>query len=77
MDYSSYAYLVIALFPFIAWGILLLVIWNFDADSNRRREQTDIKTEPQNVPVDIVIIPYGLIFPIYFRFPTDSRQQRG
>lgn len=77
MDYSSYAYLAIALFPFIAWGTLLLVIWDFDADNKRERHQPSANAEPQNIPVEIVIIPYGLIFPIYFRFPAGSTQRGG
>ncbi|HWT64422.1 MAG TPA: hypothetical protein VN150_17770 [Ochrobactrum sp.] len=72
MDYTSYVYITIALLPFIVWGSIIVALSN----ENRPRQQSRsgaYKGSEQEPVTEISIIPYGLIFPLYYSYPSDRR----
>jgi len=66
MDYTSYVYIIIALTPFIVWATVIFALANEERSTkNIRFENTaDIYNEESFA---ISIIPYGLVFPLYYR----------
>jgi len=71
MEHTSYIYILIALLPFLLWGAILFAIYSSKENLQKKPESSD-KTD--GVYTDnVVIIPYGLIFPIYYRSPTGAQ----
>lgn len=69
MDQSYYINIAIALLPFIFWiAILFLLSSPFRMASQANLSPADNKDIVEDIYTEnCVIIPYGLIFPIYYR----------
>lgn len=72
MDYTSYVYIAIALLPFIVWGSIIVALSR--ESQARRQNRSGVYKGPEREPAtEIAIIPYGLIFPLYYSYPSDKR----
>lgn len=72
MDYTSYVYIIIALLPFIVWGSIIVALTS--ESQARLQNRSGASNGPEQEPVtEISIIPYGLIFPLYYSYPSDKR----
>ena len=72
MDYTSYVYIAIALLPFIVWGSIIVALSS--ESQARQQNRSRAYKNPDREPVtEISIIPYGLIFPLYYSYPSDKR----
>nr|WP_208398151.1 MULTISPECIES: hypothetical protein [Brucella/Ochrobactrum group] len=72
---TSYTYIIIALLPFLLWSAIIFVLSEADIQADCRDSEDmndDRPTDDQMA--DIVTIPYGLIFPLYYHTPTASRE---
>jgi hypothetical protein len=72
MDYTSYVYIVIALLPFIAWASIIIALSNSGETIQQKKSRTNGTTDHEPA-VEISMIPYGLIFPLYYSYPSDRR----
>lgn len=66
MDYTSYVYIIIAIAPFIVWGMVIFALSN-DALSVKNGRSDNINDNEQEDTHGISFIPYGLVFPLYYR----------
>ncbi|KAA9371025.1 hypothetical protein [Ochrobactrum sp. AN78] len=72
MDYTSYVYIAIALLPFIVWGSIIVALSN--ESQARQQSRSGTYNGPEQEPAtEISIIPYGLIFPLHYSYPSDRR----
>lgn len=72
---TSYAYIIIALLPFLLWSTIIFVLSEADIQADYRDcEDTNDDRPTDDQMADIVTIPYGLIFPLYYHTPTASRE---
>ncbi|MBA8850842.1 hypothetical protein FHW20_001777 [Ochrobactrum intermedium] len=72
---TSYIYIAIALLPFLLWSTIIVVMSELDIDAghtDRDSMSDDRPTDDQMA--DVVTIPYGLIFPLYYHTPTATRE---
>jgi len=72
---TSYTYIIIALLPFLLWSAIIFGLSEADIQADCRDSEDmndDRPTDDQMA--DIVTIPYGLIFPLYYHTPTASRE---
>lgn len=76
MDQTSYTYLAIALLPFLLWATILFAI-------SSSQQETQQPPSSQSGPDDtasefysdnFVIIPYGLVLPLYYRSRAQTKQ---
>ncbi|MFK4063445.1 hypothetical protein [Brucella anthropi] len=67
---TSYTYIIIALLPFLLWSAIIFVLSEADIQADCR-DSEDMNDDQM---ADIVTIPYGLIFPLYYHTPTASRE---
>jgi len=72
MDYTSYVYITIALLPFVAWGSIIIAVSN--TGGTRQQSQSKANRSAEHEPaVEVSMIPYGLIFPLHYSYPSDRR----
>jgi len=72
---TSYIYIAIALLPFLLWSTIIVMLSELDVDAGSADGDSlgdDRPTDDQMA--DVVTIPYGLIFPLYYHTPTVSRE---
>ncbi|MCH4542321.1 hypothetical protein [Ochrobactrum sp. POC9] len=72
---TSYVYIAIALLPFLLWSAFIFLLSEADMDasySGREKLSDDRPTDDQMA--DVVTVPYGLIFPLYYHTPVASRE---
>lgn len=75
MDYTSYIYTAIALLPFILWATILFALSTAQDNQLKLADSESIGDNDSDYTYtdNVVIIPYGLIFPIYYRSPTGAQ----
>ncbi len=66
MDYIGFVQIIIATTPFLVWGMIILVLSNIEPSTKAKKPERELATNNENI-ADISIIPYGLIFPLYYR----------
>lgn len=72
---TSYVYIAIALLPFLLWSAIIFVLSEADIEADYRdREQPEDDHPTDDQMADVVTIPYGLIFPLYYHTPNTSRE---
>lgn len=72
---TSYTYIIIALLPFLLWSAIIFVLSEADIQADCRDSEDMNDDRPSDDQMaDIVTIPYGLIFPLYYHTPTASRE---
>ncbi|MEN5249716.1 hypothetical protein [Brucella pseudintermedia] len=72
---TSYIYIAIALLPFLLWSTIIVVLSELDIDAHHTdRDSTGGDRPTEDQMADVVTIPYGLIFPLYYHTPTATRE---
>lgn len=72
---TSYTYIIIALLPFLLWSTIIFVLSEASIQTDYRDcEDTNDDRPTDDQMADIVTIPYGLIFPLYYHTPTTSHE---
>jgi glucose uptake protein GlcU len=69
MDYTSYVYIAIALLPFVTWGSIIIAL----SKKGETKQQSLSRAAEHEPAVEVSIIPYGLIFPLHYSYPSDRR----
>ncbi|MFK0683300.1 hypothetical protein SD208_03155 [Ochrobactrum sp. BD67] len=69
----SFVYIAIALLPFLLWSAIIFALSDVHADY-QDREQADDDRPTDDQMADVVTIPYGVIFPLYYHTPSASRE---
>ncbi|GAA5622781.1 hypothetical protein Brsp04_02672 [Brucella sp. NBRC 12952] len=72
MDYTSYVYIAIALLPFVAWGSIIIALSKKGETKQQSLSRANRSAEHEPA-VEVSIIPYGLIFPLHYSYPSDRR----
>ncbi|MBQ0707401.1 hypothetical protein J9800_01795 [Ochrobactrum sp. AP1BH01-1] len=72
---TNYIYIVIALLPFLLWSTIIVMLSELDVDAGSADGESMSDDRPTDDQMaDVVTIPYGLIFPLYYHTPTVSRE---
>ncbi|KAB2687746.1 hypothetical protein IPU75_15390 [Ochrobactrum sp. SD129] len=72
MDYTSYVYIAIALLPFVTWGSIIIALSKKGETKQQSLSRANRAAEHEPA-VEVSIIPYGLIFPLHYSYPSDRR----